>query len=183
MIKATIIFGSDATRYYNETSQLLFSEWLMDNGGVVKNIEFSTKAEYDVYVQGVSDAHLWDDYHVIPQANTPDSLHVQSYHEQVKPNLPPFRDGDFVRLTDDAIAEIRRIFEDTPADYRRNMLFQVKYMRQNGADRSWHICVQDIHEDDVQEFDSNFLRSATADDISFFSIKERFYAFFGVEIL
>lgn len=57
------------------------------------------------------------------------------------------------------------------------MLFQVKYMRQNGADRSWHICVQDIHEDDVQEFDSNFLRSATADDISFFSSKERFYAF------
>lgn len=57
MIKATIIFGGDATRYYNETSQLPSSEWLMDNGGVVKNIEFSTKAEYDAYVQGVSDAH------------------------------------------------------------------------------------------------------------------------------
>ena len=32
MIKATIIFGGDATRYYNETSQLPSSEWLMDNG-------------------------------------------------------------------------------------------------------------------------------------------------------
>lgn len=38
---------------------------------------------------------------------------------------PPFRGGDFVRLTDDAIAEIRRIFGDIPADYRRNMLLQV----------------------------------------------------------
>lgn len=277
MIKATIIFGGDATRYYNETGQLPSSEWLMDNGGVVKNIEFSTKAEYDAYVQGVSDAHLWDDYHVIPKANSPDSLHVQSYHEQlttisnhlirnisqakehpegwlphvvyveeegdypvytmykleevrpdgtctlfnpetnerdpqrhlyeinidwlvtlwnyykelcieqhlhpvmdeelVQPNLPPFRDADFVRLTDDAIAEIRRIFGDTPADYRRNMLLQVKYMRQNSADSSWHIGVQDIYEDDVQEFDSTFLRSATADDISSLSSKERFYAF------
>lgn len=177
MIKAAIIFGGDATRYYNETGLLPSSEWLMDNGGVVQDIEFPTKAEYDAYVQGVSDAHLWDNYHVIPKANTPDSLHVQSYHEQVKPNLPPFRDGDFVRLTDDAIAEIRRIFGDTPADYRGNMLLQVKYVRQNSADSSWHIGVQDIHEDDVQEFDSNFLRSATADDISSLSCKERFYAF------
>lgn len=104
-------------------------------------------------------------------------LHSVMDEEQVKPNLPPFRDGDFVRLTDDAIAEIRRIFGDTPADYRRNMLLQVKYMRQNGADSSWHIGVQDIHEDDVQEFDSVFLRSATADDIISLSSKERFYAF------
>ena len=90
---------------------------------------------------------------------------------------PPFRGGDFVRLTDDAIAEIRRIFGDIPADYRRNMLLQVKYMRQNSANSSWHIGVQDIHEDDVLEFDSNFLRSATVDDISSLSNKERFYAF------
>lgn len=177
MTKATIIFGGDAIRYYNETGQIPSAEWLIDNGGVVQNIEFPTKAEYDAYVQGVSDALLWDDYHVIPKANTPDSFHVQSYHEQVKPNLPPFRDGDFVCLTDDAIVEIRRIFGDTPADYRRNMLLQVKYMRQNRADSSWYIGVQDIHEDDVQEFASVFLRSATADDIRSLSSKERFYAF------
>ena len=177
MITATLILGGDAVRQYNTTGQIPSAEWLMDNGGVVKNIEFSSKAEYDAYVQGVSDAHLWDDYHVIPKANTPDSLHVQSYHEQVRPNLPPFRDGDFVRLTDDAIAEIRRIFGDTPADYRRNMLLQVKYMRQNSEDSSWHIGVQDIHEDDVQEFAGNFLRSATADDIRSLSSIEPFYAF------
>ena len=46
------------------------------------------------------------------------------------------------------------------------MLLQVKYMRQNSADNSWHIGVQGIHEDDVQEFAGNFLRSATADELA-----------------
>lgn len=277
MITATLILGGDAVRQYNTTAQIPSAEWLMDNGGVIKDIKFPTKAEYDAYLQGVSDAHLWDDYHAIPKSDTLDSLHTQSYHEQltiisnrlihnisqakerpegwlphvvyveeegdypvytmykleeirpdgtctlfnpktderdtqrhlyeinidwlvtvwnryqelcveqhlhsvmdeepVKPNLPPFRNGDFVRLTDDAIAEVRRIFGDTPADYRRNMLLQVKYMRQNSADSSWHIGVQDIHEDDVQEFTANFLRPATAEDIRSLSSKEQQYAF------
>lgn len=43
MIKATIIFGGDAIKYYNETGQLPSTEWLMDNGGVVQDIEFPTK--------------------------------------------------------------------------------------------------------------------------------------------
>ena len=93
-------------------------------------------------------------------------LHSVVDEEQVTPDLPHFREGDFVRLTDEAIAEIRRIFGDTAADYRRNMLLQVKYMRQNSADNSWHIGVQGIHEDDVQEFAGNFLRSATADELA-----------------
>lgn len=67
MITATLILGGDAVRQYNATGQLPSAEWLMDNGGVVKDIEFPTKAEYDAYIQGVSDAHLWDDYHVIPK--------------------------------------------------------------------------------------------------------------------
>ena len=32
MTKATIIFGGDAIRYYNETGQIPSAEWLMDNG-------------------------------------------------------------------------------------------------------------------------------------------------------
>lgn len=44
MTKATIIFGGDAIRYYNETGQIPSAEWLMDNGGAVQDIEFSTKA-------------------------------------------------------------------------------------------------------------------------------------------
>lgn len=72
MTKATIIFGGDAIRYYNETGQIPSAEWLMDNGGAVQDIEFSTIAEYNAYVQGVSDAHLWDDYHILPKtAETP----------------------------------------------------------------------------------------------------------------
>lgn len=70
MTKATIIFGGDAIRYYNETGQIPSAEWLMDNGGVVQNIEFFTKAEYNAYVQGVSDAHLWGDYHILPKTDT-----------------------------------------------------------------------------------------------------------------
>ena len=70
MTKATIIFGGDAVRYYNETGQIPSAEWLMDNGGVVQNIEFSTKAEYNAYVQGVSDAHLWGDYHILTKTDT-----------------------------------------------------------------------------------------------------------------
>lgn len=69
MTKATIIFGGDAIRYYNETGQIPSAEWLMDNGGVVQDIEFPTKAEYDAYVQGVSDAHLWDDYRILTKTD------------------------------------------------------------------------------------------------------------------
>lgn len=69
MTKATIIFGGDAIRYYNETGRIPSAEWLMDNGGAVQNIEFSTKAEYNAYVQGVSDAHLWGDYHILPKTD------------------------------------------------------------------------------------------------------------------
>ena len=69
MTKATIIFGGDAIRYYNETGQIPSAEWLMDNGGAVQDIEFSTKAEYNAYVQGVSDAHLWGDYHILPKTD------------------------------------------------------------------------------------------------------------------
>lgn len=277
MITATLILGGDAVRQYNTTGRIPSAEWLMDNGGVVKNIEFPTQAEYDAYMQGVSDAHLWDDYHVIPKSDTSDRLHMQSFKEQLsaisnrlihnisqakerpegwlphivyveeegdypvytmykleevhpdgsctlfnpetherdtlrhlyeisidwlttlwnrhqelcaeqnlhsvmdeelaEPNLPLFRNGDFVRLTDDVVAEIRKMFGNAPADYRRNMLLQVKYVRQDGADGSWHVGVQDIREDDVQEFAANSLRPATAEDIQHLSGKEQFYAF------
>lgn len=69
MTKATIIFGGDAIRYYNETGQIPSAEWLMNNGGAVQNIEFPTKAEYNAYVQGVSDAHLWGDYHILTKTD------------------------------------------------------------------------------------------------------------------
>lgn len=105
--------------------------------------------------------------------------HLHSVMDEKQPEsaLPPFRNGDFVRLTDDTIAEVRRIFGNAPADYRRNMLLQVKYVRQDSTDGLWHIGVQDIREDDVQEFAGNFFCPATAEDIQLLSGKEQFYAF------
>lgn len=95
----------------------------------------------------------------------------------VADSLPPFRNGDFVRLTDEAVAEVRKAFGDAPADYRRNMLLQVKHVRQDEADGSWHVGVQDIHEDDVQEFAAGNLRTATAEDLLALSGKGQLYAF------
>lgn len=89
----------------------------------------------------------------------------------------PFKNGDFVRLTDEAIAEVRKAFGDGPADYRRNMLFQVRHVQQDKEDGSWHVRVQDIHEDDVQEFAGSNLRPVTADDLLEFSDKGQLYAF------
>ena len=71
MTKATIILGGDAIRYYDKTGQIPSAEWLMDNGGAVQDIEVPTKAEYNAYVQGISDAHLWDDYHILPKTEHP----------------------------------------------------------------------------------------------------------------
>lgn len=71
MITATIILGEDAVRRYEETGKLPSQKWLMDNGGVVDKIEFQTKAEYDAYVQALSDSDSWSDYEVIPEPEVP----------------------------------------------------------------------------------------------------------------
>lgn len=65
MTKATIIFGEEAVNFYKTTGQLPSQEWLMDNGGIVKDAEFRTRAEYNAYLQGLSDRCGWSDYHVI----------------------------------------------------------------------------------------------------------------------
>lgn len=69
MTKATIIFGEEAVNFYKTTGQLPTQEWLMDNGGIVKDIEFRTRAEYNAYLQGLSDRSGWSEYHVIPHDN------------------------------------------------------------------------------------------------------------------
>ncbi|MFS2369989.1 hypothetical protein AAH158_18410, partial [Parabacteroides merdae] len=75
----------------------------------------------------------------------------------------PFRKGEFVRLTDDAIKRIRESFGDGPADYRKEMILEViAWCRYEGT---WIIEVRDIREDDTQEFDAVFLRPLTARDL------------------
>lgn len=80
MVKATIILGEDAVKHYNETGIPPSVEWLMDKGGVVDEKEFQTKAEYDAYVQALSDASGWGDYEVIglPDVRTESELPVEA---------------------------------------------------------------------------------------------------------
>lgn len=43
MIKATIILGQDAVMRYRETGKLPSEQWLMDNGGVVDEKNFTPR--------------------------------------------------------------------------------------------------------------------------------------------
>lgn len=76
---------------------------------------------------------------------------------------PSFRQGDFVRLTAEAVDSVRRNFGDGPAEYRKKMLLEVKYLRQDGE--ALTVGVKEIREDDIQEFDAAFLRPLTAEDL------------------
>jgi hypothetical protein len=59
MIKATVIFGEDAVRRYEETGKLPSAKWLNKNGGVVDKVEFKTKAEFDAYSKALNDVDGW----------------------------------------------------------------------------------------------------------------------------
>lgn len=76
---------------------------------------------------------------------------------------PSFRTGDFVRLTDEVVGSIRRSFGDGPADYRKEMLFEVICLRPSSENPT--VGVRDIHEDDVQEFNAVSLRPLTAENL------------------
>lgn len=49
MIKATVIFGEDAVRRYEDTGKLPSAKWLNNYGGLVDEIKFNTKAEFNAY--------------------------------------------------------------------------------------------------------------------------------------
>ena len=74
MIKATVIFGSDAVRHHNETGEIPSKEWLLDNGGVVDIKTFNTREEYVAYTEGVNDADGWNDHTILE----PDTVDEQS---------------------------------------------------------------------------------------------------------
>ncbi len=77
--------------------------------------------------------------------------------------VPSFRRGDFVRLTDEAVDSVHRSFGDDYADYRKKMLLEVRYLRQDGEKLT--VGVRDIREDDIQEFNTVFLRPLIAEDL------------------
>lgn len=59
MIKATVIFGEDAVRRYEETDKLPSAKWLNKNGGVVNEVEFKTKVEFEAYSKALNDTDGW----------------------------------------------------------------------------------------------------------------------------
>ena len=66
MIKATTIFGETAVERYQETGQVPSTRWLNKNDGVVNEVEFKTKAEYDAYVQALNDVDGWFSSDITP---------------------------------------------------------------------------------------------------------------------
>lgn len=139
MITATLILGGDAVRQYNTTGQIPSLEWLMDNGGVVKDIEFPTKAEYAAYIQGVSDAHLWVDYRVIPKtaeesqpAKTID-IRLLTPQEQQK-NLSQDIIDSLCRTTERPDGWLPHIvFVEEEGDYPVYTMYKLEEIRQDGS--------------------------------------------------
>ena len=110
--------------------------------------EFETKAEYDAYVAGMEDHDGHGDWRMITVQDAPDS---------------PFREGDLVRLTDDAVETIRLACGNEAAEYRRQMILEVKALEWN--ENACTAKVMDIREDDEQVISVACLRRLTADDL------------------
>ena len=148
MITITLLLGEDTVSIYKKTGNIPSEEETAGSGGCVITRQFGTEAEYRSYAMAVEDLDGHRDWLMLAPAMTPASS---------------FRTGDFVRLTDEAVDSIRRDLGDGPADYRKEILLEVIYLRQDGEHLT--VGVRDIHEDDVQEFKAVFLRPLTARDL------------------
>lgn len=148
MITVTLLPGKDTVSIYKKTGIIPPEENTADSGGHVITRQFGTEAEYRAYAMAVEDL----EGHRDRQMPAP-----------VTSSAPSFRTGDFVRLTDEAVGSIRRSFGDGPADYRKEMLLEVIYLRPSSENPT--VGVRDIHEDDVQEFNAVSLRPLTAEDL------------------
>lgn len=70
MIKATIIFGSDAVRHYDETEEIPDIEAFEDTGCLIVPKVFQTKEQYDSYVEALDDYDGFNDYRVVDRVET-----------------------------------------------------------------------------------------------------------------
>lgn len=66
MVKAKVIFGETAVERYQETEKIPSTHWLNNNGGVVDEVEFKTKAEYDAYARALNDVDGWHSSAITP---------------------------------------------------------------------------------------------------------------------
>ena len=72
MIKATIIFGTDAVRHYDETDEVPVPETLDEIDGTVIRKEFSTKEVRDAYMKALEDYDGYNEYRIVDFEETPD---------------------------------------------------------------------------------------------------------------
>lgn len=148
MITVKVLLGKDTVSIYRKTGNIPSEESTAESGGYVITRHFKTEAEYKAYAMAVEDLDGHGDWQMLAPSVMPG---------------PSFRQGDFVRLTAEAVDSVRRNFGDDPAEYRKKMLLEVKYLRQDGE--ALTVGVREIREDDIQEFDATFLRPLTAEDL------------------
>lgn len=110
MITVKVLLGKDTVSIYRKTGDISSVESTAESGGYVITRHFETEAEYKAYAMAVEDLDGHEDWQMLTPAVTPEA---------------PFRKGEFVRLTDDAIKRIRESFGDGPADYRKEMILEV----------------------------------------------------------
>lgn len=147
MITVKVLLGKDTVSIYRKTGNIPSEESTAESGGYVITRHFKTEAEYEAYATAVEDLDGHGDWQMLAPSVMPG---------------PSFRQGDFVRFTAEAVDSVRRDFGDGPAEYRKKMLLEVKYLRQDGEVLT---VGGDIREDDIQEFDAVFLRPMTAEDL------------------
>lgn len=114
MITVTLLLGKDTVSIYKKTGIIPPEENTADSDGYVITRQFGTEAEYRAYAMAMEDLEGHRDWQMLAPVTSP---------------APSFRTGDFVRLTDEVVGSIRRSFGDGPADYRKEMLFEVICLR------------------------------------------------------
>lgn len=82
MIKATVIFGEDAVRRYDETCKPPSARWLEQNGGIVDEKTFRTKEEFNAYCEGVNDTDGWMESVILDPEITEKPTQACQYCEQ-----------------------------------------------------------------------------------------------------
>lgn len=148
MITVKVLLGKDTVSIYRKTGNIPSKESTAESGGSVITRHFPTEDEYKAYAMAVEDLDGHGDWQMLAPSVMPG---------------PSFRQGDFVRLTAEAVDSVRRDFGDGPAEYRKKMLLEVKYLRQDNE--ALTVGVREIREDDIQEFDAAFLRPLTVEDL------------------
>lgn len=143
-----VLLGKDTVSIYRKTGNIPSKESTAESGGSVITRHFPTEDEYKAYAMAVEDLDGHGDWQMLAPSVMPG---------------PSFRQGDFVRLTAEAVDSVRRDFGDGPAEYRKKMLLEVKYLRQDNE--ALTVGVREIREDDIQEFDAAFLRPLTVEDL------------------